>query len=173
MNAKNRFCRILPSVARDRLMASTTESTSDSRPTLTVRAVAVVGASREKGKVGYEINFNRYFYQYTPPRPLEEIEADLKQIEKEIADIAAKGVDDKTLGEVLSHARYAFAAELSTPDHVALVGAEFLALDGRLSVINDYFSRLAQVKSADVQRVARAFFTPPNRTVVTLQPEAP
>ena len=22
------------------------------------------------GKVGYEINFNRYFYQYQPPRPL-------------------------------------------------------------------------------------------------------
>ena len=27
------------------------------------------------GIVGYEINFNRYFYQYTPPRPLEEIES--------------------------------------------------------------------------------------------------
>ena len=24
------------------------------------------------GKVGYEINFNRYFYQYQPPRPLED-----------------------------------------------------------------------------------------------------
>ena len=39
-----------------------------------------------KTKVGYEINFNRYFYKYMPPRPLEEIEADLRQIEKEIAD---------------------------------------------------------------------------------------
>ena len=38
-----------------------------------------------KTRVGYEINFNRYFYKYTPPRPLEEIEADLKGIEKEIA----------------------------------------------------------------------------------------
>jgi type I restriction enzyme M protein len=27
------------------------------------------------GLVGYEINFNRYFYRYTPPRPLEAIEA--------------------------------------------------------------------------------------------------
>ena len=44
----------------------------------------------EVGKVGYEINFNRYFYKYTPPRPLEEIEADLKQIEKEIADMLAE-----------------------------------------------------------------------------------
>ncbi|VBB48525.1 N-6 DNA methylase [uncultured Desulfatiglans sp.] len=43
-----------------------------------------------KTKVGYEINFNRYFYKYTPPRPLEEIETELKKIEKEIADMLAE-----------------------------------------------------------------------------------
>ncbi|MDD2318013.1 MAG: class I SAM-dependent DNA methyltransferase [Desulfobacterales bacterium] len=43
-----------------------------------------------KTKIGYEINFNRYFYKYTPPRPLEEIETDLKKIEKEIADMLAE-----------------------------------------------------------------------------------
>ena len=37
------------------------------------------------GIVGYEINFNRYFYRYVPPRKLEEIDADLKQVEAEIA----------------------------------------------------------------------------------------
>lgn len=36
------------------------------------------------GKVGYEINFNRYFYKYVPPRPLEEIEGELKAVEDEI-----------------------------------------------------------------------------------------
>ncbi|MEK6299850.1 MAG: class I SAM-dependent DNA methyltransferase [Acidobacteriota bacterium] len=39
---------------------------------------------RSKDKVGYEINFNRHFYRYTPPRPLEEIDADLKRAEDEI-----------------------------------------------------------------------------------------
>jgi len=43
-----------------------------------------------KTKVGYEINFNRYFYQYTPPRPLDEIETELKQIENEIARMLAE-----------------------------------------------------------------------------------
>jgi len=42
-----------------------------------------------------------------------------------------------------------------------------------LSSIDEYFSRLAQVKSTDVQRVARTYFTPQNRTTVTLQPETP
>lgn len=37
------------------------------------------------GIVGYEINFNRYFYVYQPPRPLTEIDADLKEVEAEIA----------------------------------------------------------------------------------------
>lgn len=37
------------------------------------------------GKVGYEINFNRYFYKYVPPRDLHDIDAELKAVEAEIA----------------------------------------------------------------------------------------
>lgn len=44
----------------------------------------------EVGIVGYEINFNRYYYKYVPPRPLAEIDADLKAVEKEIADLLAE-----------------------------------------------------------------------------------
>ena len=32
----------------------------------------------DKTKVGYEIPFNRHFYVFKPPRPLAEIDADLK-----------------------------------------------------------------------------------------------
>jgi type I restriction enzyme M protein len=42
---------------------------------------------KQGGKVGYEINFNRYFYRYVPPRDLRQIDADLKAIEAEIADL--------------------------------------------------------------------------------------
>jgi type I restriction enzyme M protein len=41
----------------------------------------------EIGRVGYEINFNRYFYKYIPPRPLAENDAELKQFEAEIAGL--------------------------------------------------------------------------------------
>ena len=37
-----------------------------------------------KTKVGYEIPLNRHFYVYQPPRPLEEIEDDIKQLEADI-----------------------------------------------------------------------------------------
>ena len=36
------------------------------------------------GVVGYEINFNRNFYRYTPPRPLEDIEREIQDIEADI-----------------------------------------------------------------------------------------
>ncbi|MBI3049222.1 MAG: SAM-dependent DNA methyltransferase [Acidobacteria bacterium] len=42
------------------------------------------------GLIGYEINFNRYFYRYTPPRALEEIEADIRAIEGDIVRMLAE-----------------------------------------------------------------------------------
>lgn len=42
------------------------------------------------GKVGYEINFNRVFFQYQPPRPLAEIDAELAEVEKRIMGLLRK-----------------------------------------------------------------------------------
>ncbi|MDH0316807.1 MULTISPECIES: type I restriction-modification system subunit M [Aeromonas] len=42
------------------------------------------------GIVGYEIPFNRHFYQYQPPRPLAEIDADLDTVAKEIMQLLAE-----------------------------------------------------------------------------------
>ncbi len=42
------------------------------------------------GVIGYEINFNRYFYRYTPPRPLEEIEDEIRAIEADIVRMLAE-----------------------------------------------------------------------------------
>ncbi|NSL88962.1 SAM-dependent DNA methyltransferase [Chitinophaga sp. Mgbs1] len=39
---------------------------------------------RTKDKVGYEINFNRYFYVLKPQRSLKEIDTDLKEVEQKI-----------------------------------------------------------------------------------------
>jgi len=38
----------------------------------------------DKTKIGYEIPFNRHFYKYVPPRRLEEIDKDLKEVSSEI-----------------------------------------------------------------------------------------
>lgn len=42
------------------------------------------------GIVGYEINFNRYFYLNSPPRPLKEIDSDIQGIETDIIRMLAE-----------------------------------------------------------------------------------
>jgi type I restriction enzyme M protein len=44
---------------------------------------------RDRTKVGYEIPFNRHFYVFKPPRPLEEIDAELKTVTDRILTMIA------------------------------------------------------------------------------------
>ena len=53
-----------------------------SREVLPFAADAWVDES--KTKVGYEAPFTRHFYNYLPPRPLEEIDADIKTSQQRI-----------------------------------------------------------------------------------------
>ncbi|MES1205488.1 MAG: pitrilysin family protein, partial [Pseudomonadota bacterium] len=99
----------------------------------------------------------------------EDVAAVEKAIEAEFERIARDGIDDKTLKQVLSHVKYAFAGQLATADKAANVAAQFVALTGRIEAINGYFALYDRVTSADVARVAKKYFQPANRTVVTLK----
>jgi len=44
----------------------------------------------DKTKIGYEIPFNRHFYKFVPPRPLDEIDRDLKALAGEIMGLLAE-----------------------------------------------------------------------------------
>ena len=50
---------------------------------------------RKKDRVGYTINFTKYFYQYQPLRDLHEIEQDLRELEEE-----SEGLLQKILGDI-------------------------------------------------------------------------
>tara|TARA_R110001592_G_C13174596_1_gene750165 strand:+ start:2366 stop:4078 length:1713 start_codon:yes stop_codon:yes gene_type:complete len=50
---------------------------------------------REKDKVGYEINFTKYFYKYKPLRSLESITSDLLKLEKESEGIFKEIVNEE------------------------------------------------------------------------------
>jgi hypothetical protein len=45
---------------------------------------------RSRDKIGFEINFNRHFYKYSPPRMLNEIDDDLKKAEHTILQLLDK-----------------------------------------------------------------------------------
>ena len=40
----------------------------------------------DRTKIGYEIPLTRHFYKYVPPRPLVEIDAEIKALEGEIQE---------------------------------------------------------------------------------------
>jgi type I restriction enzyme M protein len=46
-----------------------------------------------KMKIGYEIPFTRHFYTYVPPRPLEEIDAEIKALESKILELLHEVTD--------------------------------------------------------------------------------
>jgi len=48
---------------------------------------------RKKDKIGYEIPFNRHFYEYKPPRDLDEIDADLQAVTKDILKLLNEVID--------------------------------------------------------------------------------
>lgn len=50
---------------------------------------------RDKDKVGYEINFTKYFYKYKPLRSLEEITSDLLKLEEESEGIFKEIVENE------------------------------------------------------------------------------
>jgi type I restriction enzyme M protein len=41
----------------------------------------------DKTKIGYEIPLTRHFYKYVPPRPLAEIDVEIRALEAEIQDL--------------------------------------------------------------------------------------
>lgn len=45
-----------------------------------------------------ESSDNRYFYKYTPPRPLEEIEADVRAVEQDIVRMLAEVTGSRVQG---------------------------------------------------------------------------
>jgi type I restriction enzyme M protein len=47
-----------------------------------------------KTKIGYEIPLTRQFYKYVPPRPLDEIDAEIKQLETEILELLRGATSD-------------------------------------------------------------------------------
>lgn len=48
---------------------------------------------RKKDRIGYEIPFNRYFYEYKPPRDLYEIDDDLQAVTKDILKLLNEVTD--------------------------------------------------------------------------------
>lgn len=76
-----------PDKASDRLVEAFRDHIDAYIAREVLRHVPDAWVDYDKTKVGYEIPINRHFYVYKPPRPMEEIEADIAELEGEIASL--------------------------------------------------------------------------------------
>lgn len=88
-------------------------------------------------------------------------------------DIQKNGVTERELQKAKNVARVGFVNGFKTNLGRATLLSEYQATWGNWTKLYDYLPRHDRVTAADIQRVAKKYFTDLRRTVVTLIPEKP
>jgi len=94
-----------------------------------------------------------------------------QEIYDAIEDLKNNQIAPARLDEIKSFLRYSFAMSLNTASSVARTVSQFIQLTGDFNTVNKLFDLYDSVTPEDVQRVARKYFTPATRSVVTLAQE--
>jgi len=99
-------------------------------------------------------------------KPDTNADAVVTAVEEEVAKVANEGVDDATLARVKTKLLADFYSGLDPFISRADTLAKTQALWGDAKVLNQVPGWIEKVTSADVQRVAKTYFTPANRSVI-------
>ncbi|MGI8782801.1 MAG: M16 family metallopeptidase [Acidobacteriota bacterium] len=110
-----------------------------------------------------------FFVVPQAPHTPEEAE---KALYEEIEKLKTTPVDARELQKNLNQIDAGFIRRLRSNSSMASSLAMYEALTGDWAYMVDYRARVAKVGAADIQRVARKYFTQENRTVTILQPPA-
>ena len=95
-----------------------------------------------------------------------------KVIYAELESIAKKGITDRELEKAKNRIRSSFVMSLQSNVQRAMRLAEFEMYWGDANLLNTEADRYLAVTAADVQRVAKQYFTPQNRVVLDVVPAA-
>jgi zinc protease len=111
-----------------------------------------------------------YFMATATLKPGGSFDPILTAVQDDLEKIGRGEVPPERIAAVKSHVRYALLTNVETPDQVAELVAQFVAVGGDLSAMDTYLEALAAVTPEDVARVASRYLTPTRRFVVTLAP---
>ena len=93
-----------------------------------------------------------------------------KRLLGEIERISVELADAERLESTKSHMKYSFLLGLDTADAVANTLAHYLSLTNDPETVNKVYELYDEVTTEDVRSLARKYFRPENRTIVTLTP---
>jgi predicted Zn-dependent peptidase len=91
-------------------------------------------------------------------------------IDREIADIAQKGISERELQKAKNRVRSAFVFAIESNLQRAMHLAEFETFYGDAELLNQEADRYLSVTADDVKRVAKQYFAPSGRTVLDVLP---
>jgi zinc protease len=111
----------------------------------------------------------RVMAMVAPGKTPEAVEA---AVYAEIGKVASGPVADWEVEKARNLAKRSVVGGLTSSLTRAILLADYAAAEGDPGRINGRIDRIARVTAADVQRVARTYLTPENRTVVTTVPKA-
>ena len=104
----------------------------------------------------------------TRVRQLEKLEEVKTALLNEIERITQESADEGELQDTKNHMKYQFLLSMNTPNAVANTMAHYLSLTNEPSTVNRVYELYDQVSVQDIQTLARKYFRPENRTLVTL-----
>jgi predicted Zn-dependent peptidase len=105
----------------------------------------------------------------SPGKTAEALEA---AVDAEIERLKNGPIEDWEIEKARNNAKRGVVSGLTSSLQRAIQLAEFAASYGDTNLINQRVDRLMKVTAADVQRVARTYLVPENRTVVVTSPKA-
>ena len=105
----------------------------------------------------------------TPGKSVEALEA---AVDAQIERVKNAPIEDWEIDKARNNAKRAVVAGLTSSLQRAMQLADFAASFGDANLINRRVDRIMKVTAADVQRVARTYLVPENRTVVVTMPRA-
>jgi zinc protease len=104
-----------------------------------------------------------------PGKTIDELE---KGIYAEIEKVKAGPIADWEIEKARNNQRRSFVSGLGSSLQRAVLLGHYALVVNNPDLINTYADRMAKVTAADIQRVARQYLTPTNRTVVITMPKA-
>lgn len=91
---------------------------------------------------------------------------------EEVDRVTAELAEAERLEATKSHMKYRFLLSLDTADSVANTMAHYLSLTNDPQTVNRVYELYDRVTAEDVRRLAKEYFRPNNRTIVTLEQAA-
>jgi zinc protease len=94
----------------------------------------------------------------------------VEQIQEEIDRIVTKGIDQAELDRVKAVLRYAKITGLQSSMERAKLLGQYELLDGKPEMVDQDFTNLFKVTSAQIQAAAKKYLTAARRDVLVIQP---